>query len=136
MKGEGNSPGGDGVNGDLNIRISVSPHKILIRKGKDLYLDLYLPFTLTLLGGKVDIPTLEGKYTLTIPELTPSGTVMRLKNKGVKELNRENRGDLLITIKAETPKSLDKQTKTKIQELAKEIGDNSYIKYNNFLKKM
>ncbi len=136
MRGEGNSPSGNGVNGDLNIRVSISPHKILVRKGKDLYLDLYLPFTTTLLGGKVDIPTLEGKYTLTIPELTPSGTVMRIKNKGVKELNKESRGDILVTIKAETPKSLDKQTKAKLQELAKDIGDNSYIKYNNYLKKM
>ena len=134
MRGEGNSPAGNGVNGDLNIKITVSPHKILVRKGNDLYLDLYLPFTTTLLGGKVEIPTLEGSYTLTIPELTASGTVMRLKNKGVKELNRESRGDLLVTIKAETPKSLDKQTKAKLNELAEMIGDNSYIKYNNFLK--
>ena len=134
MRGEGNSPAGNGVNGDLNIKITVSPHKILVRKGNDLYLDLYLPFTTTLLGGKVEIPTLEGSYTLTIPELTASGTVMRLKNKGVKELNRESRGDLLVTIKAETPKSLDKQTKAKLSELAEMIGDNSYIKYNNFLK--
>lgn len=136
LRNEGNSPAGGGVNGDLNIKITVSPHKLLVRKGKDLYLDLYLPFTLTLLGGKVDIPTLDGKYTLTIPELTPSGTVMRLKNRGVKDLNRDSCGDLLVTIKAEAPKSLDKQTRAKLQQLADEIGDSSYIKYNNFLKKM
>ena len=136
MRGEGNSPAGSGINGDLNIKVSVSPHKILTRSGNDLYLDLYLPFTTTILGGKVDIPTLEGKYTLTIPELTASGTVMRLKNKGVKQLNREIRGDLLVTIKAEVPKNLDRQTKVRLQELANIIGDNSYTKYNNFLKKM
>ena len=136
MKGEGNAPAQSGINGDLNIKISVTPHKILVRKGNDLYMDLYVPFTTTILGGKIDIPTLEGNYNLTIPELTASGTVIRLKGKGVKQLNRESRGDLLVTIKAEAPKNLDKQTKTKLQELAQLIGDNSYTKYNNYLKKM
>ncbi len=136
MRGEGNAPVREGINGDLNIKVSVAPHKILVRKGNDLYMDLYLPFTTTLLGGKVDIPTLEGVYTLNVPELTSSGTVMRIKNKGVKMLNRESRGDLLVTIKAEVPKNLDKQVKSKLEELANVIGDSSYIKYNNFLKKM
>ncbi len=136
MRGEGNAPTREGVNGDLNIKVSVSPHKILERKGSDLYMDLYLPFTTTLLGGKVDIPTLEGLYSLNIPELTASGTVFKLKNKGVKELSGTARGNLYVTVKAESPKSLDKQTKAKLQELAKDIGDGSYTKYTNYLKKM
>ncbi len=136
MRGEGNAPAGSGVNGDLNIKVSVSPHKILVRKGSDLYMDLYIPFTTAILGGKVDIPTLDGTYSLNIPELTASGTVIRLKNKGVKELNRDVHGDLLVTVKAEMPKSLDKQEKAKLQELAKDIGENSYTKYTNYLKKM
>ncbi len=136
MRGEGNAPAGSGIYGDLNIKVSVKPHKLLVRKENDLYLDLYVPFTTTLLGGKVDIPTLNGNYTLNIPELTASGTLMKLKNKGVKMLNRDSYGDLLVTIKAEVPKSLDKETKAKITELASKIGDNSYTKYNNFLKNM
>ncbi len=136
MRGEGNAPSGSGVYGDLNIKVSVKPHKILIRKDSDLYLDLYLPFTTTLLGGKVDIPTLNGTYTLTIPELTASGTLMKIKNKGVKVLNRDAYGDLLVTVKAEVPKSLDKESKAKISELANKIGDGAYTKYNNFLKNM
>lgn len=136
MKGEGNAPVREGINGDLNIKVNVTPHKILVRKGNDLYMDLYLPFTTTLLGGKVDIPTLDGVYQLNIPELTASGTVMRIKNKGVKVLNRDSYGDLLVTIKAEVPKSLDKSAKAKLEDLASTIGDNSYTKYNNYLRKM
>ena len=136
MKGEGNAPVREGINGDLNIKVNVTPHKILVRKGNDLYMDLYLPFTTTLLGGKVDIPTLDGVYQLNIPELTASGTVMRIKNKGVKVLNRDSYGDLLVTIKAEVPKSLDKSVKAKLEDLASTIGDNSYTKYNNYLRKM
>lgn len=136
MRGEGNAPTREGVNGDLNIKVSVLLHKLLVRKGNDLYLDLYVPFTTTLLGGKVDIPTLKGTYALNIPELTASGTVMRIKNKGVKALNRDYYGDLLVTIKAEVPKSLDKNTREQIENLANKIGDGAYTKYNNFLKNM
>lgn len=136
MRGEGNAPTRSGVNGDLNIKVTVAPHKILVRKGDDLYMDLYLPFTTLLLGGKVEIPLVNDKYTLTIPELTASGTVMRIKNKGIKHLNKEGYGDILVTIKSEAPKSLDRETKQKLQALANDIGDGSYIKYNNYLKKM
>lgn len=135
MRGEGNSPVREGVSGDLNIRIAVTPHKILVRKGNDIYLDLYIPFTQALLGTKVEIPTLKGPYTLTIPELTASGTVMRLKNKGVKILNREAYGDMLVSIKAEPPKSLDKATKKLLEELNAKIDPKAYSKYQNFLSK-
>ena len=136
MKGQGNAPVREGVNGDLNIRVTVQPHKMLVRKGNDLYLDLYVPFTTALLGGKVEIPTLNGNYILNIPELTASGTVMRLKNKGVKYLNQSDYGDMLVTVKAEMPKSLDKRTKGKIEDLSKDFDTRSYAKYNSFLSKM
>lgn len=134
LRGEGNAPMREGINGDLNVRISIAPHKVLVRKGVDIYLDLYVPFTTTLLGGKIDIPTLKGNYTLTIPELTASGTVMRLKNRGVKALNRDYYGDMLVTIKAEPPRKLDSQTKKRLEEVAGMIGDN-YPKYKDYLEK-
>lgn len=135
MRGEGNAPVRDGINGDLNIHVSVSPHKVLVRKGNDIYLDLYIPFTKALLGTKIEIPTLKGPYVLTIPELTPSGTVMRLKNKGVKVLNRDAYGDMLVSIKAEPPKNMDRATKKAIEELDGKIDEKSYTKYQNFLSK-
>lgn len=136
MPGQGNAPVRDGVSGDLNVHISVAPHKLLVRKGNDLLLDLYIPFTTAMLGGKIDIPTLNGNFSLNIPELTASGTVMRIKNKGVKILRREAYGDLLVTIKVEFPKSLDRRTKDKISDLAKSFDNRAYQKYNNFLSKM
>ncbi len=135
MRGEGNAPIRDGVSGDLNIRISVMPHKVLVRKGNDIYLDLYIPFTQALLGTKIEIPTLKGSYTLSVPELTASGTIMRLKNKGVKALNREVYGDMLVTIKAEPPKSLDKNLRKALEELDKNVDAKQYSKYQNFLSK-
>lgn len=135
MKGEGNAPIRQGVNGDLNIKVSVSNHPILVRKGIDICLDLYVPFTTCLLGGKIDIPTVHGKFTLEIKEGTMSGTIMRLKNKGVKALNRDYYGDMLVTIKAEPPKSIDKKTKELLKQIEKLQSENSYPKYKNFLNK-
>lgn len=136
MRGAGNAPIRKGVNGDLHIYVRVAPHKLLVRNGYDLQLEVNIPYTLALLGGKIQIPTLNGLYDLEIKECTNSGTVMRLKNKGVKMLNRDAYGDLLVTIKTEPPKNLDKKTK----ELLKQISDmnsiNNYPKYKNYLDKI
>ena len=133
MRGEGNAPYRKGVNGDLNIKITVKEDKLLKRKGVDLYLDLYVPFTTLLLGGKVEIPTLDGLYMLEIKELTQSGTVMRVKNKGIKQLNRDYRGDLLVTVKAESPKTLDKKTKEALKNIQESISVNQYAKYKKYI---
>ena len=133
MNGQGNSPTRPGINGDLNIRINVLPDKLLERKGNDLYIDIYVPFTTLLLGGEVEVPTLEGIFNLTIKELTQSGTVMRIKNKGAKILHREIRGDLLVTLKAESPKTLDKKTKDALKDIQNNISQNQYPKYKKYL---
>jgi molecular chaperone DnaJ len=136
MRGEGNAPVREGVNGDLHIYVRVSPHKVLTRNGFDLLLDLYVPFTIALLGGKVKVPTLKGDIELEIKELTQSGTVIRYKGKGLKVLNKESYGDLIVTIKTEAPKSLDKKTKELLKQISEQIPDTSYAKYDSYLKKI
>lgn len=135
LRGEGNAPLRKGTSGDLNVKIRVIPHKILVRKGFDLLLDLHVPFTTCLLGGTVEIPTLEGRYKLEIKELTQSGTVMRIKGKGIQHLNRDGRGDIVVTIKSEAPKSLDKKAKDLLKEIDKNIKESDYTKYKSFLDK-
>ena len=133
MRGEGNAPLTPGVSGDLNIKINVDKDKMLTREGNDILLTIYVPFTTLLLGGKITIPTLDGKYDLPIKELTQSGTVMRLKGKGTKILQREARGDMLVTLKSEAPSKLDKKVKEKLQEIESIYKDNSYSKYASFV---
>ena len=133
MRGEGNAPLTPGVSGDLNIKINVDKDKMLTREGNDILLTIYVPFTTLLLGGKITIPTLDGKYDLPIKELTQSGTVMRLKGKGAKILQREARGDMLVTLKSEAPSKLDKKAKEKLQEIESIYKDNSYSKYASFV---
>lgn len=133
MRGEGNAPTSQGVNGDLNIKINVEKDKMLTREGNDILLTVYVPFTTLILGGKITIPTLDGKYDLSIKELTQSGTVMRLKGKGTKILQREARGDMLVTLKSEVPNKLDRKTKEKLQEIEKLAKENTYSKYSSFV---
>ena len=135
MRGEGNAPTRKGVNGDLHIYVRVAPHSILVRDGFDLHLELNIPYTTAILGGKVKIPTLNGDYDLEIKECTASGTIMRLKNKGVKKLNKDAYGDLLVTIKTEPPKTLDKKTRELLKQIEEINSVNNYPKYKNYLDK-
>ena len=134
MSGQGNAPLRQGTNGDLNIKINLVPDKLLTRKGNDLYIDVYVPFTTLILGGEVIVPTLEGEFNLEIKELTQSGTVMRIKGKGAKILRKEQRGDLLVTLKAESPKSLDKKTKDILKTIQDNISISSYPKYKKYME--
>lgn len=136
MRGEGNAAVRQGASGDLHIYINVSPHKVLVRDGYDLLLELYIPFTLALLGGKIQIPTINGNIETNIKELTQSGTIMRFKNKGMKVLNRDSYGDLIVTIKTEAPKNIDKKTKELLKQISEQIPQNNYSKYESYLKKI
>ena len=133
MRGEGNAPTSKGVPGDLNIKINIDKDKMLTRNGKDISLTVNVPFTTLILGGEVEIPTLDGKYNLEIKELTQSGTIMRLKGKGVTELHKTTRGDMLVTLKSEAPNKLDKKAKEKLKEFADMFKDSSYAKYSSFI---
>ncbi len=136
MRGEGNAPFSNGVSGDLNIKISVANHKIFKRVGTDLLYDMYVPFTTCLLGGRVEIPLTNGKMFLDIKEGTQSGTVMRLKGKGVKVLNRESYGDMLITVKSEPPKTLSKKTRELLKQIDDSLTENDFPKSKEFNNKI
>ena len=105
-----------------------------MRDGFDLHLKLYVPFYTLLLGGEVEIPLAKGTTTLTIPELTQSNTIFKLKGKGIKHLNREAYGNLIVTVVAETPKSLSKADKKAIEELQKSIKPESFARFKDYQK--
>ena len=135
MSGQGNAPIRDGVNGDLNVKINVLPHKVLIRDGFDIRLELFVPFTSLILGDKITIPTISGDYELNIPELTQSGTTMRIRNRGVKYLNRDAKGDMIVTLKAEFPNKLDRKTKDALNTIKKINSEHNYVKFKNLKNK-
>ncbi len=137
LNGEGDqTASSDGVPGDLRIAVTVQPHSLLVRKGFDLYVDAYVPITTLLLGGKVKIPTLKGTTTIDIAPLTQSNTKYTLKGKGVKYLKSIGSGNLIVTLKGEMPKDIDRNTTKLIKELEKSISEKSYPKTNNYNNKL
>ena len=134
MRGKGNAGYHGGPNGDLHIIVSVKEHPILVRDGYDLLLKVYVPFTTLLLGGEITIPLAKDATTLKIPELTQSNTVFKLKGKGIKYLNSNNYGNLIVTIVGESPKNLSKEQKASIKKLAESFENNDFNRYKNYLK--
>ncbi len=124
-----------GATGDLQIIVSVAKHPLLKRDGSDLLLDIPVPFTLAMTGGEIIIPSLEGKLELKIPENTQSGTILKLRGKGVKNLNSGGYGDMLITVKVELPK-LGKNKKELAKELNEKFPMDKFDKYSEFAKQV
>ncbi len=136
LRGQGEAGRNGGMAGDMLVIINVAPHKILKREGFDVYVDVPISFTESLLGCKVTIPGIAETLTLTVPELCQTGTVIMLKGKGVKILNKNGYGDLYAKIIVEMPKSLDKQEKALVEELDKKINKNNYVKRKQFQDKV
>lgn len=136
MRGKGHASTHNGPNGDLLINIAVDSHEILVRDGYNLLLDLPIPFTTAYLGGKVKIPTTEGFYELSIPALTQPNTVFKLRNKGIKYLQKEVYGDLIVTIRIEMPKDISKYEKELVKKLDDSISLSSYKKFKSYQDKL
>lgn len=137
IRGEGEQvASANGIAGDLHINVKVQPHKLLIRKEFNLYVDVYVPFTTLLLGGKMEVPTLKGNTTIDIKPLTQSNTKYTLKGKGIKFLRGVGSGDLIVTLKGEMPKNLDKNAKKLVKELENAISASDYPKTEGYNKKL
>ena len=137
MRGEGEQvSSANGIAGDLHINVKVQPHKLLVRKEFNLYVDVYVPFTTLLLGGEMEVPTLKGTTTIDIKPLTQSNTKYTLKGKGIKFLRGFGSGDLIVTLKGEIPKNLDKNAKKLIKQLQDDISEHDYPKTDSYNKKL
>ncbi|MBN2683001.1 MAG: molecular chaperone DnaJ [Bacteroidales bacterium] len=119
VSGKGNAPRMGGVNGDLLVVIEEEEHPELIRDGNDLIYNLYLSVPDAALGEAVEIPTIENRVKIKIEPGTQPGKILRLKGKGLPDVNGYGKGDLLVNINVWIPKNLTKDEK-KIFEKFKE----------------
>jgi molecular chaperone DnaJ len=112
-----------GPPGDLFLDITVRPDGVFTREGRNLRRDIGVPFYLAVLGGRVDVETIDGQVTLTIPAGTQGGQVLRLAGKGVPRPGGgpKDRGDLLVRVNLTIPKNLPRRARELLEELAKEI---------------
>lgn len=116
VSGKGNAARNAGINGDLLILIEEEKHPELIRNDYDLIYNLFVSFPDAALGTNVEIPTVDGKVKVKIEPGTQPGKVLRLKGKGIPDVNGYGRGDLLVTINIWIPKNLSKDEKKIIEK--------------------
>lgn len=117
MSGKGNAAARGGVPGDLIILIEEIPHPDLKRDGKNLLYDLYISFPEAALGATVEVPTVDGKAKVKLSSGTQGGKVLRLKGKGLPDINGYGKGDLLVNINVWTPKNLSSDEKKMLEKL-------------------
>lgn len=117
MSGKGNAAPRGGVPGDLIILIDEIPHETLKRDGTNVIYDLYINFVDATLGTSAEIPTIDGKAKIKIEPGTQGGKILRLKGKGVPEVNSYHKGDQLVYVNVWTPKAVSSEEKELLERL-------------------
>ena len=123
LSGQGELGTRGGPRGDLYIEVSVNAHQLFTREGYDVYLEMPITFAQATLGDKIQVPTLDGKVEYQVPEGTQTGTVFRLKGKGIPKLRSNIRGDQYVKVTVEIPKKLNDKQKELVRQFAKECGE-------------
>lgn len=137
VAGKGNAPRQGGVNGDLLVLIEEEEHSELLRDGKDLIYNLLLDLPTAVLGGTVEIPTVDGRVKVKVESGTQPGKVLRLRNKGLPDINGYGTGDLMVYIGVYIPEKLSSDEK----KMFEKMHDSSNMKpahsaIKNFFNKM
>ncbi len=136
LRGEGEPGIKGGPSGDLYVNVRVQPHPIFTRDGYNIICEMPITFTQAALGAELDIPTLEGTMKYNIPEGTQTGSVFRLRNKGIKHLRSNAKGDQFIKVNIEVPKKLTGKQKELLHQFAEISGDEVFEQRKNFFDKM
>ena len=117
MSGKGNAARRGGVTGDLLIQVSEEKHPELVRDENDITYNLMLDFPTAVLGGKVEVPTVDGRARVTIEPGTQSGKVLRMRGKGIPSMHGGGCGDELINVMIYTPEHLSAEEKKEIEKM-------------------
>ena len=132
LRGQGNAGKNGGPAGDLQIVVNVQPHQLFRRDGSDVYCDAPITFTQAVLGGELEIPTIDGKVKYDIPEGTQTGTTFRLRGKGIPNVNGRGRGDQFVTVNIETPRNLTREQKDALRKFSETLKESNYKERKSF----
>src|SRR5271156_4986087 len=122
LRSEGEAGFGGGPAGDLYVVVHVKEHALFVRQENDVIIEVPISFPQAAVGTEIEVPTLEGKVKLKIPAATQSGKILRLKGKGIVDLHGYGKGDQLIKVIVETPRSLTARQRELLEEFAKLDG--------------
>ncbi len=136
LRGEGEPGLRGGPSGDLFVNVRVGTHSLFSRQGNDVVCEMPITFVQGALGSEIEVPTLDGKVKYNIPEGTQTGTVFRLRNKGIPDLRSGNRGDQYVKVHVEVPKKLNDKQKEILREFAQISGDEHHEQRKGFFDKM
>jgi molecular chaperone DnaJ len=123
LAGEGEAGENGGPPGDLFVQIRLKPHSLFKREQDDLYCEMPVSFTTTVLGGELEVPTLDGRASIKIPPGTQSEKLFRLRGKGVRNVRSGQTGDLYCRISVETPVNLSAKQKELLQEFDRSVKE-------------
>jgi molecular chaperone DnaJ len=117
VSGRGNAARRGGINGDLIVVIDEEPHSELVRDGNDLIYPLFISIPDATLGTTAEIPTVDGKVKIKVDPGTQPGKILRLRGKGIPEVNGYGRGDLLVTVNVWIPRNISKEERYTLEKL-------------------
>ncbi|MCR4944978.1 MAG: molecular chaperone DnaJ [Clostridium sp.] len=123
LRGQGEHGERGGSPGDLYVKIRVAPSKQFNRKGNDIYVDTHISMASAALGIEIKVPTVDGDVTYTVPAGTQSGTLFRLKGKGVPRVNSSGRGDQYVKVIVDIPKKLNEKQKEALKMFMEASGE-------------
>lgn len=136
LSGQGELGSKGGPRGDLYIVINVKAHTLFTREGNDIHFEMPITFIQAALGDEIEVPTLDGKVKYTIPEGTQTGTVFRLREKGIPRLRGNSRGDQYVKVVVDVPRKLNEKQKDILRDFAKECGEEVHEKKRSFGEKI
>jgi len=136
LRGEGEAGASGGPPGDLYVVLHVREHSLFTREANDIVCEVPLSFTQAALGVEIDVPTLDGPTKVKIPPATQSGQVLRLKGRGIPDLNGYGRGDQLVRVIVETPRKLSARQRELLEEFARLSGEEVHPLSKSFLEKV
>ena len=122
-RGQGNKGANGGPAGDLRIAVNVRPHPIFARDGYNVWVEMHISFPAAALGCELQVPTLDGKVKYNVPAGTQSGTVFKLKNRGIQSLNGRGHGDELVRVIVDVPRELTSEQKELMKQLDASFGN-------------
>ena len=136
LRGEGEAGAGAGTPGDLYVVLHVRDHPLFLREGADVVCEVPVSFAQAALGAEIEVPTLEGAAKVKVAAGTQSGQSLRLKGRGIADLNGYGRGDQIVRIVVETPRKLSGRQRELLEEFARISGEEVHPLSKSFFEKV